>query len=322
MLDERSRRVFSSKALNYFDELTKNMSYTKTAQLLGITQPALTQQIKKIEHVVGAPLFYSVGKKIYLTDAGTSLLKATHQMFDLINNVTDQIQQESSEKSGTISIGLLSTAESVVIEDFIVEYNRINPNVVIDLNLLTRKELWENIQSNGIDLAIMYLPDKNIKSWKIYKSKKIISDNIMLIHNNEKFSKKKSVCYKDATSKPWATYLKTYYFSELLTERFRDALVDSPQVVARFSSPYQLLKFAQESDDIYTVLPLSFCIAHQSKIKLYQTPLEPAISSDLSFVYREDKEKIPRIEEFLSEWDNFLSEMSYIDRLKASRQNL
>jgi len=319
LLDEKSRRVFSSKALNYFDELTKNMSYTKTAQLLGITQPALTQQLKKIERVVGAPLFYSVGKKIYLTDAGTSLLKATHQMFDLINNVTDQIQQESSEKSGTISIGLLSTAESIVIEDFIVEYNRINPNVVIDLNLLTRKELWDNIQNNRIDMAIMYLPDKNIKSWKIYKSKKIISDNLLLIHNNEKFSKRNAISYKDAISKPWATYLHTYYFSELLRERFRDALIDSPQVVARFSSPYQLLKFAQESEDVYTVLPLSFCIAHKSMVKLYQTPLEPAISSDLSFVYREDKEKIPRIQEFLSEWDNFLDNASYIDRLKSSR---
>lgn len=319
MLDEKSRRVFSSKALNYFDELTKNMSYTKTAQLLGITQPALTQQIKKIEKVVGAPLFYSIGKKIYLTDAGTLLLKATHQMFDLINDVTDQIQQESSERSGTISIGLLSTAESVVIEDFIVEYNRVNPNVIIDLNLLTRKELWDNIQNNKIDLAIMYLPDKSIKSWKIYRSKKIMSDNIMLVHDDEKINKKKSVSYKDATAKPWATYLKSYYFYELISERYRDALVDFPKVIARFSAPYQLLKFAQESSGVYTVLPLSFCIAHQSMFKLYQTPLEPAITSDLSFVYRRDKEKIPRIEDFLNEWDNFLDKMSYVDRLKSSR---
>ncbi|TGD22658.1 LysR family transcriptional regulator [Companilactobacillus suantsaicola] len=319
MLDEKSRRVFSSKALNYFDELTKNMSYTKTAQQLGITQPALTQQIKKIERVVGAPLFYSIGKKIYLTDAGTLLLKTTHQMFNLINNVTDQIQQESSERSGTISIGLLSTAESMVIEDFIVEYNRINPDVIIDLNLLTRKELWDSIQNNRIDLAIMYLPDKSIKSWKQYRSKKIMSDEIMLIHNNKKYSNQKSITFKDATAKPWATYLKSYYFSELISEKFRDELVYFPKVIARFSSPYQLLKFTQQSDDVYTVLPQSFCIAHKSMFKLYQTPLEPAITSDLSFLYREDKEKIPRIEDFLSEWDNFLEEMSYIDRLKSSR---
>lgn len=240
-------------------------------------------------------------------------------MFDLINDVTDQIQQESSERSGTISIGLLSTAESVVIEDFIVEYNRVNPNVIIDLNLLTRKELWDNIQNNKIDLAIMYLPDKSIKSWKIYRSKKIMSDNIMLVHDDEKINKKKSVSYKDATAKPWATYLKSYYFYELISERYRDALVDFPKVIARFSAPYQLLKFAQESSGVYTVLPLSFCIAHQSMFKLYQTPLEPAITSDLSFVYRGDKEKIPRIEDFLNEWDNFLDKMSYVDRLKSSR---
>ena len=247
------------------------------------------------------------------------LLKTTHQMFNLINNVTDQIQQESSERSGTISIGLLSTAESMVIEDFIVEYNRINPDVIIDLNLLTRKELWDSIQNNRIDLAIMYLPDKSIKSWKQYRSKKIMSDEIMLIHNNKKYSNQKSITFKDATAKPWATYLRSYYFSELISEKFRDELVDFPKVIARFSSPYQLLKFTQQSDDVYTVLPQSFCIAHKSMFKLYQTPLEPAITSDLSFVYREDKEKIPRIEDFLSEWDNFLEEMSYIDRLKSSR---
>ncbi|WP_125714058.1 LysR family transcriptional regulator [Companilactobacillus kedongensis] len=319
MLDEKSRRVFSSKALNYFDELTKNMSYTKTAQSLGITQPALTQQIKKIEHVVGTPLFYSMGKKIYLTDAGSSLLEATHDIFNTINTVTDTIQQESSSTTGKISIGLLATTESVVIEDFIVEYKKNNPGIEIELNSLTRKDIWENIQNNRIDLAIMYLPDENIKNWKIYKSKKIISDNIMLIHNSDRINKKGKATYKDAVERPWAAYLEDYYLSNLLTEHFRDALVDTPNVIARFSSPYQLLKFAQESDNIYTGLPLSFCLAHESLIKLYQTPLEPAISSELSFVYREDKEKIPRINEFFEEWSNFLDKVGYIERLKSSR---
>ncbi|MFD1471311.1 LysR family transcriptional regulator [Companilactobacillus mishanensis] len=317
MLDEKARRVFSSKALNYFDELSKNMSYTKTAQSLGITQPALTQQIKKIEKVVGAPLFYSVGKKIYLTDAGTSLLSATHEIFNVINTVTDQIQQNSSDSSGTISIGILATVESKVIEDFIVEFNRINPNIEIDLILLNRREIWDEIENNKIDLAIMYLPDNIIKNWKSYKSKKIINDNIMLIHNNEKIFKKGKATYKEAISNPWVAYLRGYYFTDLMIEKFKNSLVDPPKVVARFSSPYQLLKFVQDSDGIFTGLPLSFCLAHESMIKYHQTPLEPAISSELTFVFREDKDKIPRIKEFFAEWDSFLSKTSYIDRLKS-----
>ena len=58
----KQENIFSSKTLSYFLQLAETMSYTQAAQILGITQPALTQQIKKLERAVGAPLFYSVGK--------------------------------------------------------------------------------------------------------------------------------------------------------------------------------------------------------------------------------------------------------------------
>ena len=53
-----------SKPLDYFLQLTDTMNYTQASQILGITQPALTQQIKKLEERIGAPLFYSVGKTV------------------------------------------------------------------------------------------------------------------------------------------------------------------------------------------------------------------------------------------------------------------
>lgn len=56
--------VLSAKSLRYFLQLIDNMSYTQAAQILGITQPALTQQIKKLERAVGSPLFGQMGKKI------------------------------------------------------------------------------------------------------------------------------------------------------------------------------------------------------------------------------------------------------------------
>ena len=65
--------IFSSKTLSYFLQLAETMSYTQAAQILGITQPALTQQIKKLERTVGAPLFYSVGKKLLLLAACSSI---------------------------------------------------------------------------------------------------------------------------------------------------------------------------------------------------------------------------------------------------------
>ncbi len=55
--------ILSAKSLRYFLQLVSTMNYTQAAEILGITQPALTQQIKKLEHAIGAPLFGQAGKK-------------------------------------------------------------------------------------------------------------------------------------------------------------------------------------------------------------------------------------------------------------------
>lgn len=110
----RQENIFSSKTLTYFLQLAETMNYTQAAQLLGITQPALTQQIKKLERIVGAPLFYSVGKKLHISDAGRTMLDATHQIHDLLNTATDKIQSSTSATRGKINIGILASMESVL----------------------------------------------------------------------------------------------------------------------------------------------------------------------------------------------------------------
>lgn len=102
----KQENIFSSKTLSYFLQLAETMSYTQAAQILGITQPALTQQIKKLERTVGAPLFYSVGKKLHLSDAGYTMLDATHQIYETLNQATDEIQMSTSATQGEINIGI------------------------------------------------------------------------------------------------------------------------------------------------------------------------------------------------------------------------
>ena len=177
--------IFSSKTLSYFLQLAETMSYTQAAQILGITQPALTQQIKKLERTVGAPLFYSVGKKLHLSDAGYTMLDATHQIYETLNKAADEIQQTTSATQGSISIGILASIESSVFASFITDYYKHNNGIKLTLHSLTRKEIWERLENNTIDLAVTYLPDESIKNWKPYESKKIVTEDLLFIHNNE-----------------------------------------------------------------------------------------------------------------------------------------
>ncbi|KRL39027.1 LysR family transcriptional regulator [Liquorilactobacillus uvarum] len=312
----KQENIFSSKTLSYFLQLADTMSYTQAAQILGITQPALTQQIKKLERNVGAPLFYSVGKKLHLSDAGYTMLDATHQIYEALNRATDEIQQSTSATQGEISIGILASIEDRVFSNFAINYYKENHDVKIIFHMLTRKEIWERLEKNTIDLAVMYLPDDNIKNWKPYAAKKIITEDLLFLHHDEKLSKKRRIKLKDTLDNEWVTYPPLYYLNSIIRESYKNELVDKPTSAAHFATPAQIYRFALATG-VYTTLPQSFVLAHNNKRKekLWTALFEPEISFDLSFVFRKDKDQIPRIQHFLRSFENYLTEKDYISRL-------
>ncbi|ETY74203.1 LysR family transcriptional regulator [Lactiplantibacillus fabifermentans] len=311
--------IFSSKTLTYFLQLAETMNYTQAAQILGITQPALTQQIKKLERTVGAPLFYSVGKKLRLSDAGYTMLNATHSIYNVLNKATDEIQQTTSATQGSINIGILASIEDHVFEDFAIKYYEANPNVIISFHMLTRKEIWERLENNRIDLAVMYLPDESIKNWKPYQSKRIIQDELLFITSDPKQAKKKRIKFKDTTGEPWAMYPENYYLDQVIKESYKNQLADLPTAVARFTTPQQIFRFVAATGT-NTALPNSFMVANPAAENLHTVSFEPAIKFDLNFVFRQDKDQIPRIKNFLDEFDNYLRSEDYISRLQKINQ--
>lgn len=315
----KSDQIFSSKTLTYFLQLTETMNYTQAAQLLGITQPALTQQIKKLEHAVGAQLFYLVGKKLHLSEAGQTMLATVKEINALLNKASDEIQQSSSATNGQITIGMLSSIDSSVITDFISHYYKLYPNIKISLYMFSRKEIWDGLENNRIDLAIMYLPDGSIKNWKPYASKKINDESLIFLHHDQNLHQDK-ITFKEASMRNWTTYPDGFYLKQLIKESFRDQLVDMPASVANFSTPFQLIDFAQKAD-VYTALPASFYYSRQDIIDLQAIPFDPAINFELSFVYRRDKIAIPRINNFINQFDQYLAKQDYNTRLRDNVKN-
>ena len=290
----KQESIFSSKTLAYFLQLAETMNYTQAAQILGITQPALTQQIKKLERIVGAPLFYSVGKKLHLSDAGYTMLDATHQIYETLNKAADEIQQSTSATQGAINIGILSSVEYSIFSDFAVNYYKQHNDIVISTYNLSRKEIWERLENSTIDLAIMYLPDSNIKNWKPYESKHILTEDLIFIHKTEKLKERAKIKLKEVLNNKWVTYPSEYYLNETIRKNFGDALLDQPEIVAHFADPKQIFNFANKTK-CYTALPMTYVLANNSDQKVYTALFDPEIKFDLSFVYRKEKIQIPRI---------------------------
>ena len=318
-MQSKQEQIFSSRTITYFLQLSDTMNYTQAAQILGITQPALSQQIKKLEKAVGAPLFYSVGKRLRLTDAGYTMLTASHQINKVLNKATDEIQQSSSAKTGEIFIGVLSSIETRVFEDFIVKYFDKEPDIKISFILLNRKEIWEHLENNTIDLAIMYLPDENIKNWKPYEVKNIMHDSLLLLHHNPIMHDLDEITPSQAAQLNWVTYPKGFYLREALENEFTKQLVDFPKIKSTMTTPDQIGRFAENSE-LVTALPKSYLDSHQHMDGIYTNSFKPAINFDLDFVFRKDKINIPRIKNFLAEFDQYLDEKGYTNRLEDMKK--
>lgn len=91
------------------------------------------------------------------------MLDATHQIYETLNQATDEIQMSTSATQGEINIGILASIEDSVISQFATAYYRKHNGIKLTTHMLTRKEIWERLENNTIDLAVMYLPDESIK---------------------------------------------------------------------------------------------------------------------------------------------------------------
>lgn len=306
-----------SKPLDYFLQLTDTMNYTQASQILGITQPALTQQIKKLEERIGAPLFYSVGKQLYLSDAGYTLLGAIHQIYEIVDQTTDQIQQSAKTSHGQIDIGILSLIEPDVFTEFGISHYKAYPNVEISFHILTRNELWKRLEENRIDIGIIYFPDSIHKRLHSYVKQTILHDELVYLgHCNSK----SCVKLKEVADHPCVSYPQNYYLSNIINEQFRNAMLDPPKSVAHFTQSRSLYRFAQLTN-LSTILPRScVCAYSHGQSQMQSVSFNPQLEFELSFVYRKGKERIPRILSLLKEFDEFLKQKDYVSRLTELNQ--
>lgn len=315
--------ILSAKSLRYFLQLIDTMNYTQAAQILGITQPALTQQIKKLEHAIGTPLFGQMGKKLYLTEAGKEMQTAAVKLLGTINSVVDNIQEYTQADKGTISIGLLATLDQNVFRSFLVAFNKKFPQVALHIFACERQELWRKLDNNLIDIAIMYLPD-NTKKDEInlqhqYDHSSIYKDRLVVLTHKDSVAANKEYPISRFTRGKWVTYPENFYLAQLMKEYVGNR--NSLNVSMRFGQTEQLVKTAQETG-YDTYIPRSSYEANKAMISLTPVYLKNDHDFEIALVYRKGKLEIPRIKNLLKEWQNFLANASYSSRLEESAKRI
>ena len=147
--------------LKVFKATARQGSFTKAAEELAITQPTVSTQVKQLSKAVGLPLFEQIGKRLYLTDAGTELLATCQEIFEKLDNFEMKVADLKGAKQGRLNLGIITTAKYFIprlLGSFCQQY----PDIDISLEVTNHKKLQERMINNQDDLYVLSQPPEEI----------------------------------------------------------------------------------------------------------------------------------------------------------------
>jgi DNA-binding transcriptional LysR family regulator len=163
--------------LTTFLEISKQGSFSRAGQKLFRSQPAVSAQIRQLEHEYGHKLFDRVGKSVRLTVAGETLLEYATKLLTLRNESLRAVADQSSSPRGTLAIGANEATCLYVLPEIFADYNKRYPSVQISIYRNFSHKVIEKIEDGTVDVGIVTLPVKS-PSLKVYS---IFRDRLMLL---------------------------------------------------------------------------------------------------------------------------------------------
>jgi len=149
------------RQLKVFESVARHLSYTRAAEELHLSQPAVSMQIKQLESVIGHPVMEQFGKKNYLTSAGLEMQHYGREILQLLDETENVLADLKGLRKGTLDISVATTAN-----DFgtrvLAEFSHQHDELKFRLDVTNRKTLIAQLESNAKDLVIMGRPPEGL----------------------------------------------------------------------------------------------------------------------------------------------------------------
>jgi len=142
------------RQLRFFNAVAKHLSFAKAAELMHVSAPAVTMQIKELEAEVGMPLFERQGRKVSLTTTGEYMLVYSRKMLALLKDAEDAAARLQRIETGSLTIGLVGTTTYFIpalLNQFLKEHEGIEVKLLVG----NRRELVQWLQNSEVDIAVM-----------------------------------------------------------------------------------------------------------------------------------------------------------------------
>jgi DNA-binding transcriptional LysR family regulator len=181
------------RQLQVFEAVARQLSFTRAAEELHLTQPAVSMQVKQLESSVGLSLFEQLGKRVFMTQAGETMLRHAQTIMRHLATAREEMDELKGVDSGRLRIAVASTVNYFATR-LLATFARLHPSVQITLDVTNRETLLQKLEDNQPDIVLMGKPPKDLDL-----DADAFMDNplIMIARPDHPLSKHRSIALKE-----------------------------------------------------------------------------------------------------------------------------
>jgi DNA-binding transcriptional LysR family regulator len=154
-------KIMADRRLQVFHTVARLLSFTKAAESLHMTQPAVTFQVRQLEEYFNTRLFDRTHNRISLTEAGQRVYEFADRIFDLYAEMENAVRDMTGEISGVLIIGASTTIAEYMLPALLGDFKKQYPDINVHLKVSNSDGIVHMVENNDIDLGVVEAPVMN-----------------------------------------------------------------------------------------------------------------------------------------------------------------
>src|SRR5206468_9765295 len=284
------------ESLKVFCDLAESESFTKAAQINGVTQSAVSQQISSLERIFKSLLIERSKKKFRLTREGQVLYDYSKQIIGTYEALHSKLQESKDIISATIRVATIYSIGLHDLPPYLKKFLKNYPTVNVHVEYRRANQVYDDVIGNVVDLGLVAYPQRDNKL-EIYQLRK--DPLVLIVHPQHPLAKHKSIRLKNLTGQKFIGFEPDIPTRKALDRLLKENSVQVDHVM-EFDN-IETVKRAVEIDAGVAIVPLGTVVQEVAKQTLAQLNLDGGdYFRPLAAIYKKNKVLSPAMKQFLA----------------------
>jgi len=284
------------RQLRYLVALAEERNFTRAAAREHIAQPALSQQIRRLEDELGLLLVERTTRQVTITDAGRLLVARARRILAEVDAAHAELLGVKGLEAGHVTVGTMHTMGPIDVSLALAIFHEQHPAIELTVREASSEELASMLRDDELDLAFLSVTER-VESHELGLHQLVSEELVVLLPAAHRLARRRRLRMAELQGEEFISYREGARLRELLVSAGRAAGFE-PQIKLESNESERIRRLVARGMGV-AILPRSDAVAPGAEVAVV-TLTDPPLSRDITLAWRQGRRPPPAVTEFLA----------------------